>query len=145
MVTDHNLRPVDIAHTRFPRIKSRHGTLQMPPPLTLAHHMHALLEASQGLRACACVRVGTSQMHSCLPGCYRLFSVPGAPLATSDGFGPPSFPLSPCQLALVSGVSTFTADITEKWKEDAHPRGGRWKQPTTFQASCSSFVLSCQI
>lgn len=117
-----------LRHT-FHALSPDMAPLQMPPPLTLAHHTHTLLEASQGLCACVCaclhVRVCTSQMHLCLPGCYRLFSVPGAPLATSDGFGPPSFPLSPCQLALMSRVLLFIAGITENRREDAQPLGGR--------------------
>lgn len=138
MVTDHNLREVDIAQTHFPHIKSWHGTLANAS--TTYTHMHTLLEASQGL----CVFVCTSHMHSCVSGCYSLFSVPGAPLAASDGFSPPSFPLSPCQLSLVSRVSPFTAGMAENRMEDVRSWGGRWKK-RTFQASCSAFVPSCHL
>lgn len=104
MVTDHNLRPLDIAQTHtLHTLSPDTAPVQMPPPVTLTHHMHTLLEASQGacVNACLCVCLCTSQMHSCLPGCYKLFSVPGAPLATSDGS---VHPLSLVSLSARSGV-----------------------------------------
>lgn len=134
-----------LRHTLYTHHVLDTAPVQVPPPFTLTHHMHTLLEASQSMCANACVSVCvfTSQMHSCLSGCYRLFSVPRAPLATSDGFSPPSFPFSPCQLVLVSRVPPFTAAITENPREDVQPRGGRWKQQTAFQPSRTESIPSC--
>lgn len=63
MVTDHNLRPVDIAQTHtLHTLSPDTAPVQMPPPVTLTHHMHTLLEASQGacVNACVLVRVCVS-------------------------------------------------------------------------------------
>lgn len=60
MATDHNLRSVDIAQTHTLHTLYTHHVLdtapvQVPPPVTLTHHMHTLLEASQSM--CANVHV----------------------------------------------------------------------------------------
>lgn len=109
MVTDHNLQGNGHrSDTQFACIKSPHATHANASSghthTVIWTHCLKLLKFSVCfcvavcVRACAYVFLYVSDTLVLRPGCYKLFSVPGAPLVVSDGFGPPCFPCLPVSI-----------------------------------------------
>lgn len=99
-------RGMDIAQTHTLHALSPHTPpMQMHPLVTLissyehtAWSFWSSVCVAVCMRACVCVFLWVSNTLVLHPGCYKLFSVPGAPLVVSDGFGPPCFPCLPVSI-----------------------------------------------
>lgn len=114
--------------THFACIKSWHTTrAQMHPQFALIPtHAHTALPSEV---VCMCVCFCPSQTHFCFLVCvYKLFSVPRAPLAVSDRFGPSASFVSLSVLLASSGVQRLPV---YSWRIAQKQRGSRLPGRTT--------------